>query len=238
MSKKYYWLKLNENFYEDDTIAWIEEQENGVLYTNFYLKLLLKSLKENGKLIRYVGDTLMPYDTLALSKLTNTPVDTVKVAMNLFLQIGLVKQLEAGELYMTQIDEMIGSETESAVKMRRLRAREQALSIEENSKGHNVTECDQHIDIEIEKELDIESKSVRKSRFTPPTLNEVTEYCNERDNGIDPEYFIDFYTTKDWKVGKNKMKDWKAAIRTWEHRNENKRKVQKETKVDKFDNYG
>ena len=79
---------------------------------------------------------------------------------------------------------------------------------------------------------------VGKSRFTPPTLNEVTEYCNERNNGIDPEYFIDFYTTKDWKVGKNKMKDWKAAIRTWEHRNGNKRKVQKETKVDKFDNYG
>ena len=60
-------------------------------------------------------------------------------------------------------------------------------------------------------------KSKKKSNvFTPPTLEEVIAYCNERNNGIDPESFIDFYESKGWMVGKNKMKDWKAAIRTWE----------------------
>lgn len=55
-------------------------------------------------------------------------------------------------------------------------------------------------------------------RFTPPTLDEVKDYCWERNNGIDAQAFIDFYTSKGWMVGKNKMKDWKACVRTWEQR--------------------
>ena len=58
----------------------------------------------------------------------------------------------------------------------------------------------------------------KSSRFTPPSLPEVQDYCYERQNKIDPEAFIDFYEGKGWMVGKNKMKDWKACIRTWERR--------------------
>lgn len=58
-----------------------------------------------------------------------------------------------------------------------------------------------------------------KSRaFTPPSLEDVRAYCSERNNNVDPQRFIDFYESKGWFVGKNKMKDWKAAIRTWEQR--------------------
>lgn len=53
-------------------------------------------------------------------------------------------------------------------------------------------------------------------RFAPPTLEEVTAYCRERGNKVDPQKFVDFYTMKGWMVGKNKMKDWRAAVRTWE----------------------
>lgn len=53
-------------------------------------------------------------------------------------------------------------------------------------------------------------------RFTPPSLEEVRDYCRERGNTVDPGKFIDFYESKGWMVGKNKMKDWKAAVRTWE----------------------
>jgi hypothetical protein len=63
------------------------------------------------------------------------------------------------------------------------------------------------------------SKEVLKEkRFAPPSLDEVTQYCNERENGIDPQRFIDFYESKGWMIGKNKMKDWKAAVRSWESR--------------------
>ena len=53
-------------------------------------------------------------------------------------------------------------------------------------------------------------------RFVPPTPEEIGTYCRERNNGIDGSEFCDFYTSKGWKVGKNPMKDWKAAVRTWE----------------------
>ena len=55
-----------------------------------------------------------------------------------------------------------------------------------------------------------------RKRFTAPTLEEVKEYCSERKNNVDAERFIDYYTANGWKVGKNPMKDWKAAVRSWE----------------------
>ena len=55
-------------------------------------------------------------------------------------------------------------------------------------------------------------------RFTPPTLEEVSEYCRERGNGVNPQRFIDFYASKGWKVGNQPMKDWQACVRTWEQR--------------------
>ena len=63
-----------------------------------------------------------------------------------------------------------------------------------------------------------------KAHFKKPTLDEVKNYCLERNNNIDAEAFIDFYESKDWKIGKNKMKDWKAAVRTWERRETKKPK--------------
>ena len=56
----------------------------------------------------------------------------------------------------------------------------------------------------------------RTKRFTPPTVKEVKDYCEERNNGIDPQCFVDFYETNGWMRGKSKIKDWKACVRTWE----------------------
>lgn len=60
------------------------------------------------------------------------------------------------------------------------------------------------------------SGGTKAKRFIPPTVDEVAAYCQERGNGLDPESFVDFYASKGWMVGKNPMKDWKAAVRTWE----------------------
>ena len=60
--------------------------------------------------------------------------------------------------------------------------------------------------------------SNKKALFKKPTLDDVKSYCIERNNNIEAEAFLDFYESKDWKIGKNKMKDWKAAVRTWERR--------------------
>lgn len=64
--------------------------------------------------------------------------------------------------------------------------------------------------------------NIECTHFKKPTLEEVEEYCNERQNNIDPQRFIDYYTANGWKVGRNSMKDWKAAVRTWERSNNDK----------------
>jgi hypothetical protein len=70
---------------------------------------------------------------------------------------------------------------------------------------------------EEDKEEDKEEEERKpRSRFAPPTLEEVSSYCKERNNTVDPEKFIAFYESKGWMIGKNKMKSWKAAITTWE----------------------
>lgn len=77
------------------------------------------------------------------------------------------------------------------------------------------------------KDKDSKEESVgdeKAKRFYPPTLDEVKQYCEERKNNIDPMAFIDFYSSKGWMVGKNKMKDWKAAVRTWERNRNNSKK--------------
>lgn len=162
-SKRYYWLKLNENFFDDETIIWIEEGENGKDHVIFYLKLLLKSVAEEGVLVRYVGEQLIPYDVNALARLTNTKPDTVKVAMERFNKIGLVSILEHGEIYMNQVKEMIGTETASAVRKRRQRAlakkEEETLKLEsKRQRPDNVQKCHTEIDIELELEKDIETE--------------------------------------------------------------------------------
>lgn len=64
--------------------------------------------------------------------------------------------------------------------------------------------------------------SPQKKIFKPPTLEEVQAYCKERNNKVDPNKWYDFYLSKAWMIGKNKMRDWKAAVRTWEDNNKNK----------------
>lgn len=77
-----------------------------------------------------------------------------------------------------------------------------------------------------------------KRRFTPPTEEEVRAYCEERGNCVDPQTFINFYDSKGWMIGKNRMKDWKAAVRTWERSGRSDQTRQEVTaKRDRFNNF-
>ena len=79
--------------------------------------------------------------------------------------------------------------------------------------------------LEYEQKKDVAIVKRKSKIFRKPPFEEVKNYCIERNNKIDPQQFLDFYDSKDWMIGKNKMKDWKAAIRTWE-----KNKIQKDEK--------
>ena len=88
--------------------------------------------------------------------------------------------------------------------------------------------------VSIDKDSKVESvRGEKAKRFYPPTLDEVKQYCEERKNNIDPMAFIDFYSSKGWMIGKNRMKDWKAAVRTWER----KRKEQSQSESSVYDEW-
>ena len=92
------------------------------------------------------------------------------------------------------------------------------------------TQCIQDVS-KVETQVRLGKDSIDKSninkktstltkKFIPPSLEEVREYCNERNNNVNPQAFIDFYESKGWYIGKNKMKNWKAAVRTWERKDQ------------------
>ena len=87
---------------------------------------------------------------------------------------------------------------------------------EANKSKTNQTEANESLKVKVN--VNIKDKVNSNKRFTPPTLQEVTDYCQERGNSVNPERFIDFYASKGWKVGNQPMKDWKACVRTWEQR--------------------
>ena len=169
---KFYWLQLKEDFFENDAIEWLEEQKpNGRDYAYFYLKLCLKSLKSNGILIRKVGNVLIPYDNQKLAELTKMDFDTVTVAMELLKKIGLVSVLESGEIYISQLDNLIGSKSLGALKKQQQRM----------LNGQKVDKCPPKIeykdrtkdkDIYI-KEENIKEENVQKICYNNLELNNL-----------------------------------------------------------------
>jgi predicted phage replisome organizer len=211
--KKYYWLKLKRDFFKRHDIRIIEAMPNGKEYILFYLKLLCESVDHEGNL-RFSEH--IPYNEDMLSTITDTNVDIVKSAVKLFTQLGMMEIMDDGTLFMSEVQKMIGSETYWAEQKRKQRTlpadNVQLLS------NSSPTCPSKSIEIDIEKEIDTDTDKKKRSakRFTPPTLDEVTAYCKERKNNVDPQKWMDYYTSNGWKVGKNSMKDWKAAVRTWE----------------------
>lgn len=213
--RKFYWLKLKRDFFKRHDIRIIEEMPNGKDYILFYLKMLLESIDHEGEL-RF-SETI-PYNDQMLSVITNTNIDIVKAAMKIFIELNMIEVFDDSTIYMSEVQRLIGSETMAAERKRKSRANQKLLA-----ECDNVTQLSQTCHIEIEKDIEIEiekdiinTQKKKTKKFVKPTLEEVQAYCLERKNNVDAERFIDYYTSNGWKVGKNPMKDWKSAVRTWE----------------------
>ena len=107
--------------------------------------------------------------------------------------------------------------------------REQMIETKRTNKGTLISVLNynafQSVEEVTEKETEISDahETAKKvARFIPPTVDEVQAYCEERKNGVDARCFVDFYESKNWVVGKAKMKNWKAAVRTWERNRRDK----------------
>lgn len=218
MNKKYYWLRLKEDFFEEDTIAWLEEQENGKEYALFYLKLCLKSLKTNGLLIRNVGDILLPYDTRKLGEITKTDYDTVAVAMELFRRIGLVQILDNGEIYLSQLQKMIGSAVgdehlreSNRLRQQRFREKQKMLSQCDN----NVT-ITLHRNVEIENRDNIEKETISKDIVKKKNVTNATTLTQRRD---------DFYNSLIPFLEKYEKEMMREFFEYWSEPNQTKTKM-------------
>lgn len=181
---KFYWLQLKEDFFDDDAIEWLEEQKNGKEYSLFYLKLCLKSLKTNGVLIRKVGDMLVPYDAKKLAEITKTNIDTVVIAMKLLEQIGLIKILEGGAIYIQQLENMIGSQSIGAFK------KQQQRRIGRTNVAQVSANCP------IEKELEVEKEKDSNNSSNKINIAEFLE--NEYGRTISPIEYEEIAKWREW----------------------------------------
>ena len=117
-SRKYYYLKLKESYFEDDSIVLLESMQDGVLYSNILLKLYLKSLKNCGKL---QIDENIPYTAQMIAVITRHQIGTVERALQIFQKLGLVEELANGAYYMSNIELLIGQSSTEAERKRRAR---------------------------------------------------------------------------------------------------------------------
>ena len=243
-NKKYYYLRLKDNFFDSDELKILESMKDGYLYSNILLKLYLRSLKNDGKLV--VNDRI-PYNAEMLASVTGHQIGTVKQALLIFKDLGLIDVLENGAIYMLDIQNFIGRGSSEADRKREYRQRIETDRTNVQTKVREISEkSPPEIEIELEKEIKIEkeidssaSTTTKRKRFEKPTLSEIKAYCIERKNNVNAEHFFDYYESNGWKVGKNSMKDWKAAVRTWErseYRKPNSKKNSKEDAINVVNN--
>ena len=234
--KRYFWLKLHKDFFQRKEIKRLRKIAGGDTYTIIYLKMLLRSIMSDGKLY---FDGLEDDFASELALDLDEKEENVQITVQYLLKSGLLEMCSDEEYYLPDTKDSTGCETAAASRMRKCRAKKDKLE------RNNVTPMLQSGYGEIEKELEIEKDSSAKStttkrkRFEKPTISDIEQYCIERNNNVNAEHFFDYYESNGWKVGKNSMKDWKAAVRTWErseYRKSNSKKNSKEDAINVVNN--
>lgn len=162
-NKKYYYLKLVDNFYDRDEMIMLESMPDGYMYSNILLKLYLRSLKNEGKLL---FNDRIPYNSTMLANITRFPVGVIEKALKIFLELGLIEILDNGAIYMLDIQNFIGKSTTEADRKRNYRKRieDEKLKLGQMS-GQCPDKSTPETEIEIETEIDLEIKTELKTEL-------------------------------------------------------------------------
>ena len=222
-NKKYYYIRLKENFFDTNEIVLLESMQDGYLYSNILLKLYLRSLKDDGRLM---FNNRIPYNPQMIATITRHQVGTVEKALQIFQEMGLIEVLDNGAIYMLDIQKYIGQSSTEADRPRvyynKIKQEQKPCKISCKKSTPEIEielrDRDKDIDNKEKNNIKKESAGAHNKKFVKPTVEEVKEYCQERKNSVDANRFVDYYEANGWKVGRNSMKDWKAAVRTWERR--------------------
>ena len=148
-NRKYYYLKLKENYFDDDSIVLLESMQDGMIYSNILLKLYLKSLKNGGKLQL---DDRIPYTAPMIATLTHQQIGTVERALQIYLKLGLMEMLPDGCYYMSNIELLIGKSSTEGERKKQARMALQAQKNGGQLSGHLSAVCPPKIELEIERE--------------------------------------------------------------------------------------
>ena len=166
-NKKYYYMRLKENFFDDDNMLILESMPDGYLYCNILLKLYLRSLKDNGRLML---NGRIPYNPQMLATVTRHQIGTVERALNIFKELGLIEVLDNGAIYMMDIQNYIG-ESSSEGDRKRLQRKRVADEKKALALGEMSDKCPEIYppELELEKELEID----KEIEITTTTGDEV-----------------------------------------------------------------
>ena len=259
------WIKITTDIFDDEKIILIESMPSADSIIVIWFKLLALAGKQNNDGVFLMSNRIAYTDEM-LSFIFRRDINTVRLALKAFEQFGMIEivnnviTIPNWNKHQT-LDSYEKKKERDRIYQAERRAKQRALITESSEESSDskaipssdiaVSEEDKERDKEKDKDKNImgdsnESPRKRYSRspFHPPSVEEVKAYCDERKNTVDPEAFVDFYSSKDWMIGKNRMKDWKAAVRTWERsRTEKRQQTRKEivpgwmSKPNKFHNY-
>ena len=151
-NKKYYYLKLKDNFFDSDEMIVLESMQDGYMYSNILLKLYLRSLKNEGRLM---FNERIPFNSNMLASVTRQSVGVVEKAMNIFKELGLIEILDNGAIYMIDIQNFIGQSSTEADRIREYRSR---IQDEKNKGVQMLQQKNDKSTPEIELELELETE--------------------------------------------------------------------------------
>jgi len=225
-NKKYYYLKLKDDFFDTDEMIVLESMLDGWKYSNILLKLYLRSLKNEGKLM---FNNAIPFNSQMLASVTRHSVGDVEKAVKIFRDLGLIEVLDNGAIYITEIQNFIGKSSTEADRKREYRNKIENEKMQLLSGGQMSDKCpdktppELEIEIELEIEKDIELKDVSCSDEQDRVpYKEIIEYLNLKtgkafkSSSVDTRKLINTrwsegFTLQDFKsVIDNKCFDWSA----------------------------
>ena len=154
--KRFFWLKLKVNFMTSETVDFLMIQDGGANYIVLYQMLCLKTINTHGRLSRQIGEVIIPFDEAKIQRDCKWfSIDTIRVAMELYRKLGLIYEDSDGTLVISDHGNLIGSESASAERMRKMRNGEKQRALPESTMLSQCdaqcdTMCDKNVTIEIE----------------------------------------------------------------------------------------
>lgn len=217
------WIKITTDMFDNRKIKHLRRLPEGNNIVLIWVMLLTMAGRCNAGGMIFLTENI-PYTPKMLADELDFQESTIRLALDALEKLGMIRVdgflSIAGWEEHQNIDGMDRIREQNRIRKQRQREREKLLLSDGHGTvtGNHATDKIREDKNRLEEDKKEDKKKTAK-RFTPPSIQEVKAYCVERGNNVDPDRFIDFYSSKGWMVGKNPMKDWKAAVRTWEKNN-------------------